>query len=173
MKRNISTKLDKEDEQIMINICKIMDANCFETITTRNNNLISLKGLYPVASFMNHCCVPNTMHNFNEKCHMIVKASLPIRKGQEITTTYTNSIWPTTLRQNHLLTSKQFICTCNRCCDPEVSTHLLMHYVHSTARYLCSSTLNLHLFHQLLANTYNTIFILGIWYRIISIKLHC
>ncbi|CAI6359665.1 unnamed protein product [Macrosiphum euphorbiae] len=119
LKRNISMELDKEDEQIMVTTCKIMDANCFETIVNRSNKLISLKGLYPVAAFMNHCCVPNTMHNFNEKLQMIAKASLPIYKGQEITTSYTYSIWPTSLRQNHLLTSKQFICTCIRCCDTE------------------------------------------------------
>ncbi|XP_026818652.1 SET domain-containing protein SmydA-8-like [Rhopalosiphum maidis] len=119
LKRNISMELHKEDEQIMITTCKIMDANCFETILNRENKLISLKGLYPVASFMNHCCVPNTMHNFDEKLQMIVKASLPIYKGQEITTSYTNLIWPTSLRHHHLLTSKQFICTCSRCCDTE------------------------------------------------------
>lgn len=117
-------QLDKNDEQIMTTTCKIMDANCFETIVNRYNKSISLKGLYPVASFMNHCCVPNTMHNFDVKLQMIVKASLPIYKGQEITTNYTNSIWPTSLRQHHLLTSKQFICTCSRCCDSEVSYHM-------------------------------------------------
>ncbi|XP_025196722.1 SET domain-containing protein SmydA-8-like [Melanaphis sacchari] len=119
LKRNISMKLNEKDEQIMITTCKIMDANCFETIVSRSNKLISLKGLYPVASFMNHCCVPNTMHNFDEKLQMVVKASFPIYKGEEITTSYTNSIWPTSLRQNHLLTSKQFTCTCSRCCDTE------------------------------------------------------
>ncbi|XP_027843219.2 SET domain-containing protein SmydA-8-like [Aphis gossypii] len=119
LKRNISMQLDENDEQIMITTCKIMDANCFETIVNRYNKSISLKGLYPVASFMNHSCVPNTMHNFDVKLQMIVKASLPIYKGQEITTNYTNSIWPTSLRQHHLLTSKQFICTCSRCCDSE------------------------------------------------------
>jgi len=124
LKRNISMKLDENDEQIMTTTCKIMDANCFETIVNRYNKSISLKGLYPVASFMNHCCVPNTMHNFDVKLQMIVKASLPIYKGQEITTNYTNSIWPTSLRQHHLLTSKQFICTCSRCCDSEVSYHI-------------------------------------------------
>lgn len=120
LKRNIDEKLDEEDEKIMDATCKIMDANSFETIAIRNGNSISLKGLYPVAAFMNHCCIPNTMHNFNKKLQMVVKASLPIRKGQEITTTYTHSMWPTPLRQNHLLTSKQFLCTCDRCCDPEV-----------------------------------------------------
>lgn len=114
-------KLEEDDEQIMKTICNIMDANCFETITNRNNNLISLKGLYPVAAFMNHCCVPNTMHNFNEHFQMIVKAALPIYKGQEITTTYTHLTWPTLLRQNHLVTSKQFVCACKRCRDPHVS----------------------------------------------------
>lgn len=121
LKKNVGVKLKEEDEQIMIATCKIMDANCFETITNRNDNLISLKGLYPVASFMNHRCIPNTMHNFNGKLQMIVKASLPIYKGQEITTTYTRSVWPTPLRQNHLLTSKQFLCTCARCSDPKAS----------------------------------------------------
>lgn len=113
-------KLDEEDEQIMITTCKIMDANCFETITNRGGGSISLRGLYPVAAFMNHSCVPNTMHNFDETLQMIVKATLPINKGQEITTSYTHLIWPTSLRQHHLLTSKEFVCTCNRCCDAEV-----------------------------------------------------
>lgn len=117
-------KLDKDDEQIMITTCNIMDANCFETITYRHDKLISLRGLYPIASFMNHSCIPNTMHNFNEQLLMTVKASLPIYKGQEITTTYTNLIWPTSLRQNHLFISKQFICTCIRCRDAEVSIYL-------------------------------------------------
>lgn len=111
-----------DDERIMTVACKIMDANCFETITYRDDKLTSLKGLYPVASFMNHCCVPNTMHNFDRNFKMIVKATLPIYKGQEITTSYTHLIWPTVVRQNHLLMSKQFICTCARCCDPKVST---------------------------------------------------
>lgn len=126
LKKDIGEKLDEEDEKIMNTTCKIMDANCFETITNRYGNVISLKGLYPIAAFMNHCCVPNTMHNFNEKLRMIVKASLPIYKGQEITTSYTNLLWPTPLRQNHLLTSKQFLCTCNRCCDQEVSSYKIM-----------------------------------------------
>lgn len=124
-------KLKEDDEQIMIKICNIMDANCFETIKSCNRNSISLKGLYPVAAFMNHCCVPNTMHNFNENLQMIVKAALPIYKGQEITTTYTHLIWPTLLRQNHLVTSKQFICACKRCCDPHVSHVLqLLYFIH-------------------------------------------
>lgn len=125
MKKHISTQLEIADEQIMTATCKIMDANCFETIKNHHNSSTSLKSLYPVAAFMNHCCMPNTMHNFNEKLQMIVIASLPIRRGQEITTSYTNLIWPTSLRQNHMLTSKQFICTCKRCCDPEVGDYKL------------------------------------------------
>lgn len=118
-------KLDEEDEQIMITTCNIMDANCFEIITHHQDKMISLRGLFPIASFMNHSCVPNTMHNFNENFSMIIKASLPIYKGQEITTTYTNLIWPTSLRQSHLLMSKQFLCVCIRCRDPEVSIFII------------------------------------------------
>lgn len=125
LKRNTNSNLDEEDEQIMKTTCKIMDANAFETTTNRCGNLVSLRGLYPVAAFMNHCCVPNTMFNYNKNLQMIVKASLPIYKGQEITTTYTYLIWPTSIRQQHLVTSKQFICTCNRCCDNEVSTYMI------------------------------------------------
>lgn len=126
LKKSISMKLNEDDEQTMITACKIMDANCFEIITYRQDKLINLRGLYPIASFMNHSCVPNTMHNFKENFLMIVKASLPIYKGQEITTTYTNLIWPTSLRQNHLLVSKQFNCICIRCRDAEVSIFIHM-----------------------------------------------
>lgn len=121
LKRNIAAELQEDDERIMTATCRIMDANCFETVAVRGGKSISLKGLYPVASFMNHSCVPNTMHNFNGELEMIVKASLPIYRGQEITTSYTRSIWPTPLRQKHLLASKQFVCACVRCRDREVS----------------------------------------------------
>jgi len=100
-----------------------MDANCFETTAVRGGRPVSLKGLYPVASFMNHSCVPNTMHNFNGQLEMTVKASLPVYSGQELTTSYTRTVWPTPLRQKHLLASKQFVCTCDRCRDPEVSNN--------------------------------------------------
>ncbi|XP_050438307.1 SET domain-containing protein SmydA-8-like [Adelges cooleyi] len=119
LKRNVKSCLNEEDQLIMETACKIMDANAFEAIITRKYSQVSLRGLYPVAAFMNHSCVPNTMHNFNGKLEMIVKASVPIRKGQEITSSYTHLIWSTPMRQHHLLISKQFICTCRRCRDPQ------------------------------------------------------
>ncbi|XP_050530308.1 SET domain-containing protein SmydA-8-like isoform X2 [Daktulosphaira vitifoliae] len=116
LKKNVKSKLNQKDEVIMQTVCKIMDANAFEVVI---NQVTSLRGLYPVASFMNHSCVPNTMHNFDNKLRMVVKASVPIKKNQEITTSYTHLIWSTPLRQHHLLVSKQFLCTCFRCRDPK------------------------------------------------------
>lgn len=104
----------------MLRICRVLDTNAFETAIAIDNGLTSLRGLYPLAAFLNHCCVPNARHYFNKNGEMIIKAAESISKGEEITLTYTDLFWPTSLRRKYLKMTKDFECSCVRCSDPTV-----------------------------------------------------
>lgn len=104
----------------MLRLCRILDTNAFETAVAIDNTLTSLRGLYPLGAFLNHCCVPNARHYFNKSGLMIVKAAMSIAKGEEITLTYTDFLWPTSLRSKYLRMTKDFECSCVRCSDPTV-----------------------------------------------------
>ncbi|VEN63535.1 unnamed protein product [Callosobruchus maculatus] len=76
--------------------------------------------LYPTASLFEHNCVPNTMQTIDEKENFRItfRAALPIKKGGHITSTYTNILWGTSARRDHLKQTKYFTCKCKRCKDP-------------------------------------------------------
>lgn len=103
-------------------ITAILNTNAFQVV---GGNEIATKGLYALQGQLNHECVPNTRHTVNEDHVTFVYAAMPIRKGAELTTTYTNLLWSTPSRRGHLLLTKQFPCTCLRCMDPtERGTYL-------------------------------------------------
>ena len=53
-----------------------------------------------------------------------VRAATKIAKGSEITTTYTLTMAGTMYRRRHLLDTKYFQCSCQRCVDPiELGSH--------------------------------------------------
>ncbi|CAH1964736.1 unnamed protein product [Acanthoscelides obtectus] len=82
--------------------------------------------LYPTASLLEHNCVPNTMQTIDEKENFRItfRAALPIKKGEHITSTYTNILWGTSARRDHLKQTKYFTCKCRRCQDPtELGTY--------------------------------------------------
>lgn len=104
-------------------ITAILNTNAFQVIngctgTVVGGKEISTKGLYALQGQLNHECVPNTRHTVNEDHITSVYAVKPIRKGDELTTTYTNILWSTPSRRGHLLLTKQFACKCLRCMDP-------------------------------------------------------
>lgn len=43
---------------------------------------------------------------------------VPVKKGQHLTTTYTNTLKSTLERRKHLKQTKIFDCDCKRCADP-------------------------------------------------------
>ncbi|XP_014295676.1 SET domain-containing protein SmydA-8 [Microplitis demolitor] len=119
LKKNISKPLSQEDEEFMLQVCRAFDTNAFETaLRVDNKTSISLRGLYPLAALQNHSCLPNTRHYFNDKGFMFVRAAVPIKKDEELTETYVDLIWGTSLRRNYLVLSKHFECCCKRCSDP-------------------------------------------------------
>lgn len=120
LKRNIAVELRKEDEEFMRRICAILDTNSFEIAALVDDSVTSLRGLYPMASLQNHSCTPNTRHSFDNEQKLYAIASTRIKVGEEITMTYTDLFWDTTLRRRHLAGTKHFFCDCKRCADPTV-----------------------------------------------------
>jgi hypothetical protein len=106
----------------MYTCCRVLDANAFE-IPLMNDAGVSFRGLFPMASIMNHSCSPNTAHNFGNSHQMTITASNTILVGEEITTTYVTLLLGTPARRNFLAKSKHFHCRCPRCKDPTVRLH--------------------------------------------------
>ncbi|XP_044595741.1 SET domain-containing protein SmydA-8-like [Cotesia glomerata] len=118
LKKNISKAIDPEDEELMLQVCRAFDTNAFETaIRVDDKTSISLRGLYPLGALINHSCLPNTRHYFNDRGFMFTRATVLIKKDEELTGTYVDLIWGTILRRKYLLFSKHFECCCKRCAD--------------------------------------------------------
>lgn len=104
-------------------ICGVIDVNALEI-----NQDAEITALYPTAYLMEHSCMSNTLHIFDnsEKGYTItIKAAIPISKGEHISTMYTHSLWGTQARREHLRETKYFSCKCKRCEDPtELGTYL-------------------------------------------------
>ncbi|XP_013168522.1 PREDICTED: protein msta, isoform A-like isoform X1 [Papilio xuthus] len=115
------------DEQIefMKTVYSILKINSFRIPASDREKSIPLRGLFPLAAFLNHNCVPNTRNVFKEDNSMEVYASRDIEFGEEIFTCYTNFLWCTPVRRYQLYKSKNFWCKCVRCKDPyEMGTNL-------------------------------------------------
>ncbi|KAH0564211.1 hypothetical protein KQX54_010278 [Cotesia glomerata] len=103
LKKNISKAIDPEDEELMLQVCRAFDTNAFETaIRVDDKTSISLRGLYPLGALINHSCLPNTRHYFNDRGFMFTRATVLIKKDEELTGTYVDLIWGTILRRNAL-----------------------------------------------------------------------
>nr|AEE61890.1 unknown [Dendroctonus ponderosae] len=110
-------------KEIIHQICGIVDVNALEI-----NQDAEVTALYPTAFLMEHNCLSNTKHMFDnaDKGYTItIRASLPIAKGDHISTMYTHALWGTQARREHLRETKYFSCKCLRCADPtELGTYL-------------------------------------------------
>ncbi|CAG0888913.1 unnamed protein product [Cyprideis torosa] len=117
--------LEQDDERIL-EVSGILQCNAFEV---RRGKAVRARGLYPTAFLMVHDCTANTRHEFDEKHHIIVRATRKIRKGDPISACYTNPLEPTSYRQSHLKFAKYFKCQCRRCMDPtELGTNFASWY---------------------------------------------
>lgn len=119
LKKNVMNSPSDEDIEMMERVCRAFNTNSFETICVHDkDHFTNLRGLYPLGSLQNHCCIPNTRYYFDEKFRLYVRAALPISAGEEITMSYTSLFWDTTLRRQFLNVTKNFSCMCKRCSDP-------------------------------------------------------
>ncbi|XP_029056159.2 SET domain-containing protein SmydA-8-like isoform X1 [Osmia bicornis bicornis] len=120
--RTVEKSPNEKDMELMKRVCGAFNSNSFETVSVHDKDRSSsLRGLYPLGGLQNHNCVPNTRHHFDGKYRLYVNAALPIAAGEEVTMSYTNLFWDTTLRRQFLRITKHFSCTCKRCSDPTES----------------------------------------------------
>lgn len=111
--------------EIMRIMNTVLKRNAFRISNNSSKKKVSLRGLYPVSSLMNHSCVPNTRNVFRKDYSMAVYASKSIEIGEEIFTCYTGQLWCTPARRCHLYKTKKFWCKCARCGDnSEMETNL-------------------------------------------------
>jgi hypothetical protein len=78
-------------------------------------------GLFPEASRINHACVPNCQHTWNDNIgEETIHAVRRISKGEEITISYADT-GTFESRRRHLKKSFAFNCTCELCSLPEAA----------------------------------------------------
>jgi hypothetical protein len=81
------SQFESEDIQ---RVCGVLDTNCFDM---RLPGPINIRGLYYTASLMNHDCVANTRHVFDDDWRIRVIATTDIQPGARITATYTQVLF--------------------------------------------------------------------------------
>lgn len=115
--------LAEVEPELLHKICGIIDVNSLEI-----NQDGELSALYPTACLLEHSCICNTYHIFDDATQnfkITVRAAVPIKKGEHISTMYTHALWGTQARREHLRETKYFNCQCRRCKDPtELGTYL-------------------------------------------------
>lgn len=83
--------------------------------------------VYPTACMLEHSCQPNCMFTFElaGAYRITMLAGRDIRAGEHMSIMYTDMLWGTRARLEHLRATKYFVCRCARCTDPsELGTFL-------------------------------------------------
>lgn len=80
--------------------------------------------IYELASMLEHSCIPNCCKSFSNEGNLIIRATQLIKKGENISICYSDPLWSTINRNEHLILTKYFHCKCKRCTDPtELGTY--------------------------------------------------
>lgn len=104
-------------EELILQLCGVLLVNSFEHPAMNPKSPHGLQAVYSTASLLEHDCVANANKTFNNKGEVIVRAAVPIAKGEKIALCYTEPLWGTINRQRHLSQTKFFQCHCERCKD--------------------------------------------------------
>ncbi|XP_044738752.1 SET domain-containing protein SmydA-8-like [Chrysoperla carnea] len=102
-------------------LCGVIDTN---SLDIRLPNGVDIIGIYPTQFLMEHSCMPNVKHIFEQsddptkQYRLCVKAARNIQKGEHLLNMYTHALWGTQARLAHLKETKYFLCECARCKDP-------------------------------------------------------
>ncbi|XP_051172680.1 SET domain-containing protein SmydA-8-like [Leptopilina boulardi] len=115
---------DPSAVEVLPKISGLIDVNALETNPPEGS-----VGIYENTCLLEHQCIANTRFKFSidemGRPRIFVKAVTFIKKGEHLSTTYTHVFWSTRVRRDHLLATKYFLCSCERCADPsELGSHL-------------------------------------------------
>ncbi|KAH8415968.1 hypothetical protein KR222_005424 [Zaprionus bogoriensis] len=73
--------------------------------------------VFYTASFTENSCLPNLAKSFNKHGHCVLWAPKAIKKNAHLSICYSDAVWGTADRQRHLMQTKLFKCSCERCQD--------------------------------------------------------
>jgi len=115
LKLGLKLMLEREREDLIPKILlleEVLSTNAFDIFI---DELKSPGGLFLTASRINHSCVPNADHSYDDKSgYKSVFANRDIHAGEEITISYINHYNSRALRQMELRTWG-FVCRCPAC----------------------------------------------------------
>jgi len=110
-------ELEPSDE-LMMQLCGVIFVNSFEMPFNK-------QAVFATASLFEHDCVANATRSFTVQGKIVIRATVPISRGENISLNYIDPLWGTTNRQHILKQGKFFQCQCERCKDPtELGTFL-------------------------------------------------
>lgn len=115
--------LEQNDASVLHRICGIIETN-YMCINLPNG--LKLSGVFYTACMMEHSCQPTCYFQFDHRndFKMSIIAGKDIKKGEHLKIMYSNMLWGTQMRQEHLEVTKHFLCKCDRCKDPtELGTY--------------------------------------------------
>ena len=102
-------------EEEIIRVIGYYDVNSIAVRSDQGN--YAGRGIYPVASLMNHSCVCNTRNIITARA-LHCRATVTIPAGNCITTHYVSPLLDFTSRRDRLREKWFFHCSCERCQDP-------------------------------------------------------
>lgn len=109
-KIDIETYSDHE----ILDLLGILFVNTHEVPVT----VVPVQALYLNGSLIEHNCTSNASKHFDKNGTLQIRAAIHIRKGDHIAIMYSDPMWGTVNRQQHLFETKFFQCRCSRCLDP-------------------------------------------------------
>ncbi|XP_018791987.1 PREDICTED: protein msta [Bactrocera latifrons] len=109
--------LQEYDTAVLHRICGIIETN-YMCISLPSG--MELSGVYYTACMMEHACQPNCYFQFDQRksFRISVIAGRDIERDEHLIIMYSNMLWGTQMRQEHLAMTKHFLCKCERCTDP-------------------------------------------------------
>ncbi|KAE8736581.1 hypothetical protein FOCC_FOCC017963 [Frankliniella occidentalis] len=106
--------IDKLTEEEILNICGILQVNGHEVPLSEPPYV----AVYDKGSLLAHSCRANCAKSFSSAGELVVRTALPVKAGEPLTICYTDPMWGTAARRQHLYDTKFFWCRCERCVDP-------------------------------------------------------
>uniref|UniRef100_W8C7K8 Protein msta, isoform A n=1 Tax=Ceratitis capitata TaxID=7213 RepID=W8C7K8_CERCA len=100
-------------EDLIMKTVGILQINGHEVPVTDPPHVAIFKN----ASFLEHSCHPNLAKSFTKDGHLILWAPKAIKRNTHLSICYSDAVWGTQERQQHLMHTKIFKCECERCLD--------------------------------------------------------
>ncbi|XP_018024102.1 SET domain-containing protein SmydA-8 [Hyalella azteca] len=111
----------EHEENILHRVRGVIMTNC---ISSKTLSGVSLRGLYPTISLLNHSCKPSVYLRSDKANHLFVHSTVEISEGESLLFSYIATGDPYWKRQRELSDTYYFKCRCERCIDrTEMNIH--------------------------------------------------